>query len=535
MNRKLFAALLAAPIVAIVPASAASSSSANATEAKIQALQQQLESLQKELTDLKAAQSDAAAAAAKQGEEIKNRIADTEKAQKTAVKASLAGGRPTISTADGKFTASLRGQLQADYGYYMQSRAATKLSTGTDLSSGVNIRRAQLGLQGKVFGDWSYNFLYDFGGSGTESAGKILNAYVQYDGLAPFAVRFGAFAPSYSVEDQTASGDLMFLERNTPTNMLRNVAGAEGRVGASLIYAGNELFGAVSYTASKIMDSTAYDEQQAVVGRLSYLVINDKDSDAHLLVGVNGVHVFRMPDAYPNGSTSVPNHTIALSDYPEITVDDTATKFLSTGALAAEHFTTYGVELAGNYRNFYVQGAYSGIEIDRGNRYTVFSGAGASATQKLAVKNNDLYAWYAQASWVLTGESKAYVPATGAFTIPKPAKPFSLEDGTWGAFELAGRFSETSLNDRLDDASSIVSAWSGSSRTYTFYNQSRGGYQKVYTLGLNWYPNSAVRFLLDYMWVDENRYAATSSTANPSTVNIGQGFQAVALRSQIAF
>lgn len=522
---RLYAALLAAPIVAIAPAYAASDTS----EAKIQALQKQLETIQKELSELKQNQVDATAAAVKQGEEIKNRIADTEKTQKNAVKASLTNGRPTLSTADGKFTASLRGQFQADYGYYMQSKKATSLSSGNDLSSGVNIRRAQLGLQGKVFGDWSYAFLYDFGGSGTESPGKILNVYLQYDGLAPLAIRFGAFAPSYSVEDQTASGDLMFLERNTPTNMLRNVAGAEGRVGVSVIYAGQSVFGALSYTASKISDTVYYDEQQAVVGRLAYLAVNDKDADAHLLLGGNFIHVFKMPDTYANGSTSAPNHTVSLSDYPEITVDDTASKLINTGSLAAEHFTSYGFELAGNYKNFYVQAAYSGIEIDRGNVYTAY---GSSTPTKLSgVKNNSLYAWYAQASWILTGESKGYNSAIGAFTTPKPAKPFSLEDGTWGAWELAGRFSETSLNDRMDDASAVRTGAS----TYTFYNAARGGYQKVYTLGINWYPNNALRFLLDYMWVDVDRYAATSSTTSLPKTNIGQSFKAIALRTQLAF
>ena len=29
-------------------------------------------------------------------------------------------------------------------------------------------------------------------------------------------------------------------------------------------------------------------------------------------------------------------------------------------------------------------------------------------------------------SWILTGESRAYNPASGAFTSPKPAKPFAL-------------------------------------------------------------------------------------------------------------
>lgn len=504
-------------------------------DVNIQSLQQQLEVLQAQIADLKRSQSDQYADAKKQVEEIQNKVAETDKKQKASAAVTLKNGRPTFSTADGDFTASLRGNLQADYGYYMQSAKVRSLSTGPDLSSGVNIRRAQLGLQGVVFGEWSYNFNYDFGGSGYETPGKILNAYLQYDGLAPFAVRFGAFAPSFSVEDQTASTDLMFLERNSPTNMLRNVAGSEGRVGASLIYAGERLFGALSYTGSKIAETGAYDEQQAAIGRLAYLAVNDKESDAHLLLGGNFIQVIKLSDLVANGGSSNPKHSITLSDYPEIAVDDNAVKLISTGALAANHFTSWGFELAGNYRNFYIQGAYNGILIDRASAYTVYTASGVSATQTLPVKNSSLSSWYLQGSWIVTGESKTYVPATGAFAMPKPAKPFSLADGTWGAWEIAARYSDTNLNDNMSDASSYISAWSGSSKTYTFYNTVRGGDQKIYTIGVNWYPNNAVRFMLDYMWIDVGRKASTASSAKLPTAEIGQSLQAASLRAQLAF
>ena len=85
------------------------------------------------------------------------------------------------------------------------------------MSSGGNFRRAQIGLQGKLFGDWSYYFNIDFGSggsTGTESPGHIQQAYIEYDGLAPFAFRIGAHPPStgldnsYAATDQLAAGAL---------------------------------------------------------------------------------------------------------------------------------------------------------------------------------------------------------------------------------------------------------------------------------------------------------------------------------------
>jgi phosphate-selective porin OprO and OprP len=519
--------LMAAPLFAAIAPSAFAGTSD--TEAKIKALQQQLEAMQAQIAELKQAQVVAAADVKKQTEEIVNRVADTEKKQKSAVAVSLKGGRPTFSTPDGDFTASLRGNLQVDYAYYMQSKAAQSL-TGPDLSSGANIRRAQLGLEGTIFGDWAYKFNYEFGGTATEGGGKILNAYLEYGGLAPFALRIGAFAPSIGIEDQTSSSDLMFFERNSPSTVVRNITGADDRLGISAIYAGPRLFGAVSLTGNRIGSSGYYDEQLSAIGRLAYLAIDDKESDAHVLLSGSIAHVIKPDDLVAAGTNITVNklHTVTLSDAPEITVDDNGIKLISTGALNDNHVTTWGFETAGNYRNFYLQAGYNGIEVDR----AAYSITPYNGTAKIiAPKNNSFYAWYLQGSWILTGESKGYNPKTAAFSNPKPAQPFSIENGTWGAWEIAVRYSDTNLNSNIRDATYIRTG----SSAYAFTNTVRGGEQQIYTFGLNWYPNSALRFLLDYMIVDVGKLGTTTTSAVLPTVNIGQNLQVISLRSQIAF
>jgi phosphate-selective porin OprO and OprP len=403
----------------------------------------------------------------------------------------------------------------------------------------------QLGLQGKVFGDWSYNFLYDFGNASTETPGHILNAYVQYDGLAPWAIRVGAFAPPHSFDDTVGSGDLLFFERTSPANLARNIAGSEGRTGLSVIYAGDRVFGALSYTGGKVQDSAVFDEQQAVVGRLLAMVYEDKDADARVLIGSNFLHVFKLPDAVAGGTASLETtagktqlHSITLADFPEFTVDSTAAKLVGTGALSAGHVTSFGFEAAGNWKNFYLQSGYFGYFIDRAPvTYTVYSAAGTSAAQTVRPDDDSFSGWYVQGSWILTGESKSYVKATGAFTIPKPAHPFSLTEGGWGAWEIAARYSDLDLNDHANSADNVVTAWSGSSKTYTFTNAARGGEQKIVTFGLNWYPNANVRFVLDYMWIDIDRLqaATTASSATLPALSASQTVQVIGLRSQVAF
>lgn len=547
---------------------AGSSASALAAtpDARLQALQDQISQLSKQVDALKAdAEKQEAAIHQQQQDDAKARADDAKKQAATvaalasAPKPGIANGRLSITSADGNFSATLRALLQADMGYYMQGGGANTLPAtyGPDLSSGANLRRVFLGLQGKVFGDFSYYFLYDFGGATTETQGHILYAYMQYDGLAPWAVRVGAFPPPINLEDSTASADLMFFERNSPSNLQRNIAGSEGRDAISIIYAGDRMFGALSLTGNKIQDgakalqvgSTApaanYDEQTAVVGRVAYMPISE--SNAHWIIGANGLQVFKLPDLTASGAVNLsttPGATAkssySLGDVPEFSVDSNGIQLVSTGALAASHVTSWGVETAGNYENFYAQAGYYNYAVKRSPvAYTVFSGVGTSATQIVQPSSNSFSGWYLQGSWIMTGEARGYNPATASFTAPKPAKNFSIKDGTWGAFEFVARYSDLNLNSHTGDATDLVTAWTASSKTYTYYNTVRGGDQKIATFGINWYMNQAVRLALDYQYIDVTRLqtpaaVATAGTPALPSLNGGQKLSTIALRFQLS-
>jgi len=88
----------------------------------------------------------------------------------------------------------------------------------------------------------------------------------------------------------------------------------------------------------------------------------------------------------------------------------------------------------------------------------------------------DFDAFYAQVGWTLTGESRTYRGSDGEFKRLVPKNKFSLENGTWGAWELAARYDEVDLED----------------------GNVSGGEEKRVTLGLNWYLNEDVRVIADY-------------------------------------
>ncbi len=111
---------------------------------------------------------------------------------------------------------------------------------------------------------------------------------------------------------------------------------------------------------------------------------------------------------------------------------------------------------------------------------------------------------YVEGSWVLTGEPRSYDMSAAAFKRPSPKNPVSFtqgEDGGWGAWELTSRYSIIDLND----------------------NNIEGGKQSIVGLGLSWYPNNMLRFILQGDYVDVD---------NEDDFN---NFYTLALRSQLAF
>ena len=425
---------------------------------------------------------------------------------------SIAGGRPSVTSADGRFSLAIRVLGQYDTGYFMQSAHALQLAAanGPDLSSGSNWRRAQLGVQGKLFGDWNYFFNYEFGSgvsSGNELQGRIQQAYVEYAGLAPFLFRVGAYPWSANLEDATGAADVIFLERNAPSDLSRSLAAGDGRDGIGVIYAGESLFASFAYTGGKAADTSLFfDEQQAVVGRVSDVFYSDQDWK--LLLSGAGTYVFHGGDATA-GAGSAQN--ITLQDPPELTIDDNSNKIVSTGAINTKSAWNYGIEGAAEWRSVYSQAGYFGYGLQQ---------------RAVGAPTLDFNGWYAQASWIITGESRPYNAANGSFSNPKPRIPFSLDGWGPGAWEIAARYSDLDLNDHAGVLGSAVPA-----------GGIRGGDQRIFTAALNWYPNGALKFSLQWQDDQISRIGTIPAGFGHGTLNnaeVGQNFTTFAFRSQIA-
>lgn len=465
--------MMRASLLAVLMSGAATGALAQTAEERIAALEAKIAALTGELADIKAA------------------TVKAEQERKKAATTTLSGGRPTISTGDGQKFA-VRVLTQFDLATYDEKRGAN------DLNSGANFRRARLGVEGTYGKTWNYALTGEFGGSGSESA-TLNQAYAEYTGWkpgnVPVRLRLGAWATPTGLEDATSNSEAMFLERAAVAELVRNIAGGDGRSGAGVFVGGERWYASAALTGAIAGTPAApeFDEQVGYLGRVAFRPLGDKDWAIH--VGANVQGVLKVTDT---GAGAVRTRQVRLRERPELRVD--GTRLVDTGALNATGVTAWGGELGANFRNLQVAAEAFRIEVDRP---TVF--------------NPSFDGWYVQGAWTLTGEQRAWSSQSGGFKGIKPKANFDPAENAWGAVEIAARYSVLDLDERAGVRGAATPA-----------GGVRGGEQKIASAVLNWYPNPVYRFQLQYQRVDVDRLSATG-------VEIGDDADIVSFRSQFAF
>ena len=100
--------------------------------------------------------------------------------------------------------------------------------------------------------------------------------------------------------------------------------------------------------------------------------------------------------------------------------------------------------------------------------------------------DNDIKAWYAGLTWLVTGESYADTYKSGVFGRIKPKNNFD-DKGGWGAFELGLRYSEF-------DASDFKAILTPPTATIAFTSEAN-----AWTAGGKWVVNPNARLMLNYI------------------------------------
>jgi len=497
-------------------ASAASSSQATqdaikAQQAQIDYLKQQLELMSGKLQQLQAQE---AATAAK--------TAEAPPAPKVVQSAS---NKFSVESADGQYSIGLTGRIHADVGDYVNFDPKSKTSGPQNLNSGFNLRRARIGVTGKAAGDFTYTFIYDAGGSTDNTPAGIQTAQVGYTGIKNTVFEIGYSDTFFTLDEATSSNDVLFMERASPANVGTGVNTGDFRSNVGGRYFDDRLWVGAYFTGP--MNTNVHNQGESIGAfqRATYQVLAEQDYSLHVGAGIDEIIKAPANGGSAASTTSTANlttgaittttnpnvATFALSDRPELRIDSTA--LLNTGQLGtAAHPVNGGYiadfELAGNYGPLFWQGEYLHYSIDRENLSTA-----------------DFDGGYGEAAYTLTGESRKYNKASGAYGSIIPVHAFDPSQGYWGAWEIAGRVSYVDLTSNFQNGK-VISSTSQPGAV-------NGGKQTSYTAGLNWYPNSYMRFMLNYIHTDFDK--ANSSSSGIVGTPIGATMDAIALRTQVAW
>jgi len=474
-------------------------------------------------------QSQAGATSSTAVADLQKAVNESKLKEQDSAKVSMTQGRPTITSADGRASIALRGVVQLDMASHDQrsegplatdfrrgsvgATANRETNAARDLSDGIYFRRARLGVEGNFSRDFDYRFTMELGGAGTEGPTRINDAWIGYSGFAPFRIQLGAFSPPANMDDGTGVEDLVFIERASSSELSRALAGADGRIGLGVRGSGSRWMSSLTLTSRTVNDAEVFDSQLAAVGRFGYLVATSTDYNVHL--GASGTWVFEPADQ--GSSATGPRYSLRFRDRPEIRVD--STRLVDTGAIDADSAYAAGVEFGANWKSLYLQAENFWYGIERKAPTTL--------------DDPSFGGYYVQASWVLTGESRRYNMANGSFQAPRPFVPFTSSGGL-GAWELALRYSHLDLD--------FHEGLTGLAATP---DSVRGGEQNIWTLGANWYVNTNVKVMFNYLHIDADRlnpagpgnltpFGPAPSTP-PLGVNIGQDLNVYAIRSQYAF
>ncbi len=336
-----------------------------------------------------------------------------------------------VKSAGGNFKLRVGGRLQVDSVWHEED--------DQPLEDTVDIRRARVYIKTQFFKRWDLKGQADF----KDGDADLKDLYLRYSGAKGSDFTLGNFKEPFSLEEQTSSKHITFLERSLPV-----AAFSPGRAVGMAFHRGRKAGSTtVGVFGEPISGSNNLERQgYGVAARITRAPVAGKRKVFHL--GVAGE--YRVPR---------PGEKIRFDTTPESSLTDE--KLVRTRRLDdLGEILKYGYEVALTTGPISLQGEYIQVDVHR----------------RQGEPDVSLSGWYAFASWFPTGESRPYKGADGAFGQVKPRHK-------GGALELALRFSSLDLDDPAAD----------------------GGQEDNITFALSWYLGANLRFMANYIDVDSTR------------------------------
>jgi phosphate-selective porin OprO/OprP len=365
----------------------------------------------------------------------------------------------SLKSADGKNQLRLRGTLHLDY----------RNISGTDPGGAVDTfvaTRVRPTIEGTFANIYDFKFMPDFGQGRT----VIQDAYVNARFKPGAQLQLGKFKAPIGLERLQSANDMRWVQRGFPTSLVTNrdiglqLAGdfAGGRFSYQAAYLNGSNDGGSSETFA---DADVNDDKEYVL-RLFTQPFAESDSFAirGLGFGIAG-----------SWNDQVGSATQPLLPSFRTPGQSTFFRYRAAGTTTAATIADgERIRLAPQFYYYVGQlgvlGEYTEVEQD-------VSRVVPSGLREATV---DTSAWQLAVSYFLTGEE-------ASFKGFQPKTKFSPSEGTWGAFEIKARVQQLTVDDNAfgggveSFADPAVSARQADS----------------YGIGLNWYLNENVKWLLD--------------------------------------
>jgi phosphate-selective porin OprO/OprP len=355
-----------------------------------------------------------------------------------------------IETRQKNYTLRIGGKLLLDGGDIIADEELQRAFPDFD-GSAILFRRLSVAFSG-TFYDWlAYKIEADI------VTAEIKDAWIRIEKI-PFIdfLTFGNVKEPFSLERWASITSLSFLERAVPTNAFspnrnigirRHTATRDKR----MTYAFGVYWNVPSFEDVGDLPAALRDAQGLnVSARITGIPWYEEGGKKLLHVGLSYTHLFRDKNNI--------DMQVRFSSRPETFL--TNDRLADTGQLLNESVDVFNPEGAIVLGPLSFQGEYFHTFVN-------------------SFQNLQFWGYYLYASYFLTGEHRRYGKRSGTFFEARPMHPFHPLRGEWGGWEVLFRHSYVDLND----------------------GRIRGGKERNFTFGLNWYLGNRMRLKFNYVHV----------------------------------
>lgn len=423
-----------------------------------------------------------------------------------------------ITSADKKNQLRIGATIQTDYRNFLGDNPDAWIPNGALGSYGpigpdsIFLRQARIVLEGYVLKDIYFKIMPDFAQT-SNTANMLPDAYVDYAYATQASLLVGKYKPSIGLERLQGDANTAFLERAFPTNLAPNrdmgiqihggfgMPGYKAETAPGPIDNKNAFTYQVGITNGTGDSGNPYGNGAQTSSSTSFTTANNKEFDGRIFaqpfqhsgyswlegfgVGLSGS--FSSPDNLVINAQRTPLGQSQFIDYTQLNFNN------ATGPAAGRVITSNGSSNRIYPQAYWYKGPFGLMGEYVKSTQTLNLGGAQVGIKSNNVSQTNTAAQF-QVSYVVTGEDNT-------FEGVKPMRNFDPFTGSWGALQLAARWSELTVDSDtfklIDPTKSASKATAG-------------------TFGANWFLNKNALIRLDYEYV---AFTGGAQSANPTTRN----------------